>query len=150
MKKEKLIWYLLGLALLVSAVPLRAQKASATEKAVAALEQQWLQGQKTNNPDLVTPLLADKIVVTQADGKVMDKAETLAFYKKTKWDSAEYTDVKVTAFGDTAIATGGFKGRGTDATGKPFDDNERWTDTWVKMPEGKWQCVASQTSPVKQ
>lgn len=104
MKKEKLIWYLLGLALLVSAVPSQAQKASATEKAVAALEQQWLQGQKTNNPDLVTPLLADKIVVTQADGKVMDKAETLAFYKKTKWDSAEYTDVKVTAFGDTAIA----------------------------------------------
>ncbi|MFY9732200.1 MAG: nuclear transport factor 2 family protein [Candidatus Acidiferrales bacterium] len=150
MKKEKLIWYLLGLALLVSAVPSQAQKASATEKAVAALEQQWLQGQKTNNPDLVTPLLADKIVVTQADGKVMDKAETLAFYKKTKWDSAEYTDVKVTAFGDTAIATGGFKGRGTDATGKPFDDNERWTDTWVKMPEGKWQCVSSQTSPIKQ
>ena len=150
MKKEKLIWYLLGLALLVSAVPSQAQKASATEKAVAALEQQWLQGQKTNNPDLVTPLLADKIVVTQADGKVMDKAETLAFYKNTKWDSAEYTDVKVTAFGDTAIATGGFKGRGTDATGKPFDDNERWTDTWVKMPEGKWQCVASQTSPIKQ
>ena len=150
MKKEKLIWYLLGLALLVSAVPSQAQKASATEKAVAALEQQWLQGQKTNNPDLVTPLLADKIVVTQADGKVMDKAETLAFYKNTKWDSAEYTDVKVTAFGDTAIATGGFKGRGTDAAGKPFDDNERWTDTWVKTPEGKWQCVASQTSPIKQ
>jgi hypothetical protein len=22
-------------------------------------------------------------------------------------------------------------------------------DTWVKMPDGKWQCVASQDSPVK-
>ena len=125
------------------------QTGGGTEKAVAALEQQWLQGQKTNNPDLVAPLLADKIVVTEADGKVSDKAGTLAFYKKTKWDSAEYDDVKVTVFGDTAIATGGFKGKGTDAMGKPFDNNERWTDTWMKMPSGKWQCVASQATPTK-
>ena len=119
-----------------------------TEKTVAALENQWLQGQKTNNPDLVAPLLADKITVTDADGKVTDRAATLEFYKKTKWTSAEYTDVKVTVFGDTAIATGGFNGTGTDAMGKPFDDHERWTDTWVKMPSGKWQCVASQTSKI--
>jgi len=119
-----------------------------TEKTVAALENQWLQGQKANNPDLVAPLLADKITVTDADGKVTDRAATLEFYKKTKWTSAEYTDVKVTVFGDTAIATGGFNGTGTDAMGKPFDDHERWTDTWVKMPSGKWQCVASQTSKI--
>jgi uncharacterized protein (TIGR02246 family) len=120
-----------------------------TEKAVAALEQQWLKAQKTNNPDLLAPLLADKVVVTDGDGKVTDKAETLAFYKKTKWDSAEYTDVKVTVFGDAAIATGGFQGKGTNAAGKPFDEHERWTDAWVKMPSGKWQCVASHVSPVK-
>jgi ketosteroid isomerase-like protein len=143
-----LIWCSLGLVLLVSAARSQ-QKTGGTEKAVEAQEQQWLQGQKTNNSDLVAPLLADKIVVTQADGKVLDKAGTLAFYQKTKWDSAEYTDVKVTVFGDTAIATGGFIGKGTDATGKPFDDNERWTDTWMKMPSGKWQCVASQVTPVK-
>jgi len=146
--KRTLIWCLLGLVLLVSAARSQ-QKTGGTEKAVEALEQQWLQGQKTNNPDLVAPLLADKIVVTQADGKVLDKDATLAFYKKTKWDSAEYTDVKVTVCGDTAIATGGFIGKGTDATGKPFDDKERWTDTWMKMPGGKWQCIASQVTPAK-
>ena len=146
--KRTLIWCLLGLVLLVSAARSQ-QKTGGTEKAVETQEQQWLQAQKTNNPDLLAPLLADKVVVTEADGKVHDKAGTLATYKKTKWDSAEYTDVKVTLFGDTAIATGGFKGKGTDATGKPFDDNERWTDTWMKMPSGKWQCVASQVTPVK-
>jgi hypothetical protein len=31
--------------------------------------------------------------------------------------------------GDTASATGGFVGKGTDPMGKAFDDNERWTDT---------------------
>jgi len=38
--------------------------------------------------------------------------------------------MKVTVFGDTAIATGGFKGKGTDESGKPFDNSVRWTDTW--------------------
>lgn len=127
----------------------QAQTAGGTEKAVAALEQQWLQGQKTNNPDLVAPLLADKIMLTEAEGKVRDKSETLAVYKTTKWDSAENTDVKVMVFGDTAIATGGYKGKGSDADGKPFDYSERWTDTWIKMPSGKWQCIASHVSPVK-
>jgi uncharacterized protein (TIGR02246 family) len=120
-----------------------------TAKAVAALEQQWLQSQKTNNPDLVAPLLADKFVMTSSDGKVTSKSEWLAMAKATKFDSVDYDDLKVTVFGNTAIASGGFQAKGTDSTGKPMDVHERWTDTWVKMPSGKWQCVASHSSPVK-
>jgi ketosteroid isomerase-like protein len=146
---RKLLWCLFGLALLVSAAASLAQNNSATEKAVAVLEQQWLQAQKASNPDLVAPLLADKIVITSEEGKVTGKAELLADLKSQKWTSAEYADVKVSAFGDTAVATGGFKGQGSDATGKAFDVNLRWTDTWVKMPNGKWQCVASHASAVK-
>src|ERR1700676_4972120 len=116
--KKTSIWCLLTLLSLVSLAG--SQTGGGTEKAVAALEQQWLQGQKTNNPDLIAPLLADKIVVTEADEKVNDKAATLAFYKNTKWDSAEYDDVKVTVFGDTAIATGGFKGKGPEEMGNPL------------------------------
>ncbi len=147
--KKTLMWCLIGLLSLGSAAWAHAQKSSGTEKAVAALEEQWLQSQKTNNPDLVAPLLADKFVSTGSDGKVTSKAETLATAKATKYDSAEYIDVKVTAFGDTAIATGGFKAKGTDASGKPFDTYERFTDTWVKMPNGQWQCVASHVSSGK-
>ena len=147
--KKIFMWCLSCLLLVGSAAWLQAQQTGNTEKAVAALEQQWLQSQKTNNPDLVAPLLADKFVNTGSDGKVTGKAETLATAKATKYDSAEYEDVKVTAFGTTAIATGGFKAKGTDASGKPLDVHERWTDTWVKMPNGQWQCVASHGSPVK-
>jgi hypothetical protein len=147
--KRTLLWCLLGFVLLVSAAWSKAQKSGGAEQAVAALEQQWLQSQKTNNPDLFTPLLADKFVNTNSEGKVTGKAETLATARATKYTSAEYEDVKVTVFGDVAIATGGFKGKGTDASGKPFDEHERFTDTWVKMPNGQWQCVASHTSPVK-
>jgi uncharacterized protein (TIGR02246 family) len=125
-----------------------AQSSGGTEKAILALENQWLQAQKTNNPDLVAPLLADKFVNTGVDGKVTDKAQTLADQKARKYASAEYENVHVTVFGNTAIATGEYTGTGTDAAGKSFDEHERWTDTWVKMPDGKWQCVATQGSPV--
>jgi len=147
--KRTWILCLIGLLSLGSAAWSQAQTTGGTEKSVAALEQQWLKSQKTNNPDLVAPLLADKFISTGSDGKVTGKAETLATAKATKYDSAEYEDVKVTAFGTTAIATGGFKAKGTDASGKPLDTHERWTDTWVKMSNGKWQCVASHESPVK-
>jgi len=148
--KNTRVWCLLGLLSLGSAAVSQAQQTSgATEKAVAAQENQWLQSQKTNNPDLVAPLLADKFVSTDSDGKVMNKDQALADAKATKWTSAEYENVQVTVFGDTAIATGGFIGKGTDPSGKPIDDHSRWTDTWVKMPNGKWQCVASQDSRIK-
>jgi ketosteroid isomerase-like protein len=93
--------------------------------------------------------LADKFVNTGSDGKVTGRAETLAELKTMKWNTADYSDLKVTVFGDTAIATGDFKSKGTDAAGKAFDVDIRWTDTWMKMPSGKWQCIASQGTPVK-
>jgi ketosteroid isomerase-like protein len=135
----------LGLLLLVTAAW---SQTGTTEKAIAALEQQWLQSQQTNNVDLLAPLLADKFVNTSSEGKVTGKSETLAEYKTTKWESAENADVKVTVYGEAAIATGVYNGKGTDS-GKPFDVHERWTDTWVKLAYGQWQCVASQGTPIK-
>ena len=144
--KRSLIWCSLGAVLLSIAAW---SQAGDTEKAVANLEQTWLKSQQTNNPDLIARHLADKFVETESDGKVIDKTAAIAMSKKMKYTSAEYEDVKVTVFGNTAIATGGFKGKGTDSEGKPFDTHERWTDTWVKMPNGEWQCVATQGTPVK-
>jgi len=144
--KSTWMFCLIGLLSLGSAA--WSQDNKTTEKAVAALEQQWLQSQKTNNPDLAAPLLADKFTNTGSDGKVSSKSEFLADAKATKYDSVDYDDVKVRVFGDTAIAVGNFKAKGTDASGKPLTD-QRFTDTWVKMPNGHWQCVASHQSPAR-
>jgi ketosteroid isomerase-like protein len=147
--KKIWMWPALGLLSIGIAGSAQAQQTGGTtEQAIAALENQWLQSQKTNNPDLVAPLLADKFVSTGADGKVSHRAETLAMAKARKYTSVEYENVQVSVFGDTAIATGVYRGKGSEA-GKPFDEHERWTDTWVKMPNGKWQCVATQASPIK-
>jgi ketosteroid isomerase-like protein len=147
--KRSFQWFALTFVVLATASFSIAQMNATTEKTVTDLEQQWLKSQQTNDVSLVEPLLADKIADTSSDGKTVDKAGALAMAKAMKYSSAEYYDVKVTAFGNTAVATGGFKGKGTDASGKPFDANERWTDTWLKMPNGKWQCIASQATPVK-
>ncbi len=148
--KTVLSWSACALFALAGAAPGIALAAGdSAESAVKALENQWLEAQKKNNADLEVPLLADGIVSTGDDGKVENKAAMVAEMKATKFASADYEDVKVTVYGDAAVATGGWRGKGTDPTGKAFDTHVRWTDTWVKMPGGKWQCVATQSTPVK-
>jgi len=148
MKKFKIL-FLLGLFLIGgNAWSQSPQVGGGTEKAIAALENQWLQAQRANNPDMEAPLLADKYVYTGSDGKVRNKAQSLAEARARKYSSVDYENVQVTVFGDTAIAIGGYKGKGIEASGKSFDEHERWTDTWVKMPDGKWQCVATHGSAI--
>jgi ketosteroid isomerase-like protein len=141
---------LLGFLSLGSAAWSQVQPATGagTEKAILTLENQWLQAAKTQNTDPIASSYDERLVDTDSSGKVYTKAEGLAELKATKFTNAEYEDVKVTVFGDTAIAAGGFKAKGTDPKGKPFDVHERWTDTWVKKPGGKWVCVASHSSPI--
>ena len=119
------------------------------DHAVLALEQKWLQSQKTNDPALLEPLLADDIADTSTEGKLMTgKAAVVKDAKDVKWSSAEYTDLQLTLHGDTAIVTGIFDGKGTDTAGKPVNVHERFTDTWVKMHDGRWLCVASHGSNI--
>src|SRR6516162_6369005 len=125
-----------------------AAKAGTAEEAVIAGENQITKSQQTNNVELQAPLLADKYVATDEDGTVLiGKEANLADAKLTTFSSMELTDLKVTVFGDTAIATGTFADKGT-YNGKAFNHRGRFTDTWVKM-NGKWLCVASHSSLIK-
>jgi uncharacterized protein (TIGR02246 family) len=148
--KKNMMWCLVSFMLFASVAWSQAQKPSDTEKAVAALEDQWTQGLKTNNPDLVAPLLADNWVFTDSEGRVSGKAEDLAELKTLKYMNPVIVDTKVIVHGNTAIAIGVFKSKMTDAAGKTLEVNERYTDTWMKMPGGKWQCIASHNSAIKQ
>jgi ketosteroid isomerase-like protein len=136
--------------LMVCGVPTQVAAAGADDQAVLAAEHQWLKSQQTNNVELVAPLLADKVIETTEEGKVFaGRDAVLADAKSETWSSAEYTDLKVTVFDHTAIATGTFTGKGRGAAGKPLDIRVRFTDTWVKMANGKWQCVATHDSLLK-
>jgi ketosteroid isomerase-like protein len=145
--KKTWMWCLVGLLSLGSTGRSLAQGTRSTEEAVVRLEQQWFEARRSC--EQLTPLMADKVLITESDGKVTNKAEALESCKNTKWSLIRIKEMNLTVFGDTVIATGDFTGEGTDASGKSLDVHERWTHTWVKMPNGQWQCVASNTSPVK-
>ena len=150
MNKKSLIWGSLAFVLVMISAAAQSATAGADEQAVTAAENQWTKAQQTNNTELLAPLLADKVVETSDEGKVhAGKDAVLADAKSDNWSSVQLSDLKVTVFGGhTAIATGTFVGKGTSA-GKPVDARVRFTDTWVKMADGKWLCVASHDSPIK-
>jgi ketosteroid isomerase-like protein len=140
---------LMCFTVVLMALAVQAQMGGGVEKAIAGMEQQWAAAGKMSNPDGVAPLLADNFTNLNSDGTVLNKTQTLAMTKGSKWEVNEISDVKVTAFGNTAIATGAWQGKGMGSDGKPVDAHERWVDTWMKMPSGKWQCIASASAPAK-
>ena len=149
MARKGMLW-LLGLLALAGGINVQAQQTGGdTHKTIMDLEVQWLEADKANNPDVVASMMSDKYIATNSEGKLDDKAKTLEQVKTRKYNTAEYEDVRITVFGNTAIARGGFKGSGTEPSGKPFTEHLRWTDTWVKTSGGKWQVVATQYTAVK-
>ena len=136
------------LALLLVALAWPAQ-ISVTEKAVSDLEYQWAEAQRLGKADVVAPMLADTFTNTDTDGETYGRTRLLSNLKGGKWDVNRISDVKVKVYGDTAVATGSWTGKGVDGDGTRIDRTERWTDTWVKTPKGDWQCVASQQTTSK-
>src|SRR5215469_7870397 len=139
---------LLTMTLLSGVIAHAQQNIPAAGKVIEALENQWLKSQQTNNSNLAFPLLASRFMYTSETGKLMDKAQYLADAKATKYVSMNYTGVKIEVFGDTAIARGEARYTGTDSAGKRMDGAVRFTDTWVRMHQSKWECVASHVSNV--
>jgi ketosteroid isomerase-like protein len=113
------------------------------------LERQWVKAALASKGEALAPLLATNFVSVQSDGTMQTKAEYVAMTNKGKWQVSEVSDMKVQVHGDSAVVTGVWTGKGTDGTGKSIDGKERFADTWVKMPDGKWQCVASASAPMK-
>ena len=117
--KKTSVRCLVALVSLGSAAWSRAQGTRSTEEAVIRMEGRLIEAQHTCNPDLLAPLLADKIVITASDGKVTNKAEALETCKNTKWDDVRTHDWKLTVFDNAVIVTGDFQGEGTER-GKAF------------------------------
>jgi ketosteroid isomerase-like protein len=142
-------WCVLGFMALGHVSGARAEVSSGdTEKAIAALEQQWAQAERENKADLIAPLLAEKFMITESPGQVLDRVAFLAEERSEQYSSSDISDLNVKVFGDAAIARYVLSQKYTNK-GKAFDSHVRETDTWVKGPNGTWQCVASHSSTLK-
>jgi ketosteroid isomerase-like protein len=117
-------------------------KSIPVESEIAVLEQSWAAAQKANDAPTIATLLAENYIEVLPDGSLMNKSQVLDDARKSKYETIELSDLKVTSFGDTAIVVGTFDAKHSDKNGKPLQDHERFVDTWRKMPGGSWQCIA--------
>ena len=122
---------------------------SGVDQTLMDLERQWVKAALASKGEALAPLLASDFVSVQSDGTMQTKSAYVAMTNKGKWQVSEVSDMKVQVHGGAAVVTGVWTGKGTDGTGKAFDGKERFADTWVKMSDGKWQCVASASAPMK-
>jgi ketosteroid isomerase-like protein len=118
------------------------------EQELQALEQAWADAVKHQDVEKIARMQAEEYVFTDPAGQVWTKARELDTIKAGDLviDSFELSDVKVRLYDNTAVVTlsivwhGQF--RGNDISGP-----QRMTDVFVKR-NGRWQCVASQSTRI--
>jgi ketosteroid isomerase-like protein len=85
-------------------------------------------------------------------GKITSRADDIGEARKNdpKYEIFENYDMKVRLHGDTAVVTGKTHTKGI-SSGKPFDLQFQFTDTFVK-DGGHWRLLAGHVSklPVKE
>jgi ketosteroid isomerase-like protein len=114
------------------------------------LERDWVAALQRNDVKFVDSVLAEEFVATYGDGSRGDRKRELQLVEEfnqqvDKWTVDEFT-VKV--FRDTAVVW--FTQRLVGPVqGKPTEIVTRYMDVFV-MRDGKWLCVASQSTRVTQ
>ena len=136
------------LALMMASGCSTQQKAADVEKELIALENQWSDAYVNADVAVLERIEAENIVQIDSDGNDFSKAEDIAevkagIYKVKSWTREEMT---VRPYGDTAVVNGITRIQGT-YKGKDFDNRSRGTNTWIKK-DGRWQCVAGQSTRI--
>ena len=130
---------------------------AAIETELIKLERDWANAPKNRDADTVRRVLADDLVITYPDGSTGTKADEVRTIETgaVTMDSWELFDPKVTVLSaDSAFITG----RGVIRNGKVKDETMkkpidisgeyRFLDVYARR-NGKWQAVASQTTPIR-
>jgi ketosteroid isomerase-like protein len=94
--------------------------------------------------DAIDKATGDGYVFTDPTGRVSTKKELMDDFKggKIKIESQDISDVKVHAYGNTAVETGKLTSKGT-RDGNDTSGTFRFTRVWVNH-NGTWQTVAFQ------
>jgi ketosteroid isomerase-like protein len=119
------------------------------EQQVMQLERDWCTAALKKDSAFLGHVLADDYAGVGSRGKKETKPEALADLsdKASTVTACVDTDVKVRVYGDAAVATGLGTRSGT-YKGVAFKDRKfLWTDTFIRK-DGRWQCVASQGTPI--
>lgn len=135
-------------ASLALAAALSAQDAVAKE--LMKLEDQWGAASIKRDGATVGKMLSDDFLSYTEKGVVSSKA---LIVKNISGDTAQYvsgTNAKyqVKVHGNTAVIIGVWTATRKGAKGT-VTNAYAWTDTWMKQADGRWLCIASQSTQVK-
>jgi len=105
------------------------------------LEEDFANAIVSNDADAVAQFVSDDWIIIDPDGGVIDKGRFLAVMRSgaLTHEAMESTDVRLRAYGDTAVVTAVTSTKGK-FMGQEFTSRERATDVFVKR-DGRWQCV---------
>ena len=115
---------------------------------IIALEDQRIAAMTNGDVETLEKILADDLSYTHSTARVETKAEFIANITsaRTKYQSIERDDVKVSQYGDTAVVTGLAKFH-VNANGNDIKFQARFTDVYAKR-DGVWRMVAWQSTKV--
>jgi ketosteroid isomerase-like protein len=146
--RASLLAAILALAVLAPAAAQTPQRALSDQENLIKLERDWDAAYHNRDVKFVDSVLATEFVATYAEGGRADRAKELALAAEfnQQIDSSVLDEFIVHVYGDTAVVhmtqhlTGPSKG-------KPLTLTFRYIDVFV-LRDGRWQCVASQSTKV--
>ena len=112
------------------------------------LENDWAKAALAQDTAALDKMLTADYIETDADGNLVTKPEMLAGLKSgaSKYEIFKVEDMKVYVHGDAAVVIGRGILKGTE-NGRPIDESDRFTDTWVKH-DGRWMAAATQVTRI--
>ena len=139
---------LLALVPAVSASGAQSQRARSDQEILIQLEQDWDAAFHRKDVGFIENVLADEFMATYGDGSRGDKAKELAIAAtlNEQIESSTLDEFTVKVYGDTAVVwfTQHLVG---PSQGQTLASASRYVDVFV-IRDGRWQCVASQSTRV--
>jgi hypothetical protein len=149
MKRSFAVVTLVILALAVS-VPLAWSQGGNAEQQIKKVADEVNAAMLKADTNSLDKLLADDYTAIHSDGKLYTKAQEIEYVKSgvLKYETVDVKDMKIRAYGKTAVVTGlvFFKG---SINGNPYSGTNRPTRVWMKQ-NGTWKCVSYQVTRVSQ
>ncbi|HZP58986.1 MAG TPA: nuclear transport factor 2 family protein [Opitutaceae bacterium] len=118
------------------------------EQALQTLEQEWANAVKHRDVAKIDQIQAEEFMFTDPAGRVWTKAQALKTVGSGSLiiDSFELSDLNVRIYGTAAVVTFRVVWNGR-SNGVDISGPQRMTDVFVQR-DGRWQCVASQTTRI--
>jgi ketosteroid isomerase-like protein len=124
------------------------QKDNSVEKALMQMEEDLRAAILKRDAKAYGRIVGEDYVFTNQDAVLRTKAQMVSSYESgsIKYESIKFDELKVHAYGDTAVVTGRQTVKGQDA-GKDISGVFRYTRAYVKR-QGRWELVATQLTRV--